>query len=65
MKNLFRRKLIYSLEDNLCLSYPFKNPCGETRNMTYAYTNIVSLKTLYEKPCEEKLMKRKECNMIV
>jgi hypothetical protein len=26
---------------------------GKTRNMTYAYTNISSLKTFYEKPCEE------------
>jgi hypothetical protein len=38
---------------------------GKTRNMTYAYTNIASLKTIYEKPYEEKLMKRKECNMMV
>jgi hypothetical protein len=37
----------------------------KTRNMTYAYTNIASLKTLYEKPCGEKLMKRKECNIMV
>jgi hypothetical protein len=38
---------------------------GKIKNMAYAYTNIASLKTLYEKPCEEKLMKRKECNMMV
>jgi hypothetical protein len=49
---------MYSLEDNICLYIPLKNPVGKTKNMTYAYVNTASLKTFYEKPCEEKLIKR-------
>jgi len=45
-------KLINSLEDNVCLLYLLKNPDEKTENTTYAYVNIASLKTSYEKACE-------------
>jgi hypothetical protein len=59
MKNLFREKPWMSCEGNMCLWYfPQKTPMGKIENMTHAYVNITSLKTLtrnlVSKTCERK-----------
>ena len=47
----------------MCLWYFFKNPYGE--NKEYDTLVLISLKTPYEKSYEEKLIERKEYNMMV
>ena len=68
-KNLGKENPWQSLENNkydlriiiviICLWYHLKNPVGKTRDMTYVYVITASLKTFYEKPWEEKLIKEK------
>ena len=59
MKNLFREKLWMSCEGNVSLIFPIKTPVGKIENMTHAYVNITSLKTL-TKNLVSKTCKRKE-----
>ena len=64
MKNLFRENTWMGCEGNVSLIFPTKIPVGKIENMTYAYVNITSLKTLtrnlISKTCE-----RKEYNMML